>query len=76
MIEILIIEVKVHSEGEQKWKGLDMIIYMSNKNENICIPILLIICLYVAVGNNLVNKSAKLLENLICFTFISYPDSP
>ena len=47
-----------------------MIVYLSNRNESLCIPISLTICLCLEIGNDLVNKFARLLEDLICFTSI------
>ena len=48
-----------------------MIVHMSNRNEILCIPNPLTICLCLMVGNDLVNKYVRLSMDLICFTFIS-----
>lgn len=50
-----------------KTRGRDIIVYMSNMNESFYIPIFLTICLCLAVGNDLVKKSTRLLKKFICF---------
>ena len=60
MMKILTIKVKIHEWRKKNWKGLDMIIYMSSRDENLRIPIPWTFCLCLDVGNDFVNKSAKL----------------
>ena len=52
-----------------------MIVYMSYRNENLCIPIILTICLCQALGIDSVNEYARLLEDLIYFTSIYGPNT-
>ena len=40
-----------------------MIVYMLERSENLRIPIFLAFCLCLLVGNDLVNKHARLLED-------------
>ena len=49
---------------------LDMIVYMLDRNENLCIHSFLTICLCLVVGDDLVIKFARLLEDQIWFTSI------
>jgi hypothetical protein len=74
VIKILIIVVNLKVKGK-KVEGLNMIVHMSDRNENLCIPIPLTICLYLVVGNDLLDKYVRLSIYLICSTFISYHTS-
>ncbi len=56
--------------GKRNEKYIDMIVYMSNMNENMCIPIPLTFYPCLAVGNDLINKYVRSLKDLICFKSI------